>query len=218
MAKSVALNSHCRIPHTNRRSRSLVLVIWFPFGGSGAGRSFVVIFIVIVIDILVVLFRQLCAGVVIVALLGRVTLIRVFSSPLEVRLHVEIVIFTRGQLILFVGLVKVVVERVIVVAWLAIEVFRVIRYDGLILFLLFCSAAFAWRGFFLSVLGLRTISSLTNFLALCWLSSGFRCGGNLFLLLVPVCLVLGRFLRGLVSFAERLLGLTFVAKLSVLID
>lgn len=103
----------------------------------------VVLFIIIVITILIIVLWKFCSRVVCVARLGRITLVGVFSSPLEVGLRVEVVVFPEWQLVLLISLIKVVVEGVIVVPRLPVEVFRVVGDHGLLLFL-FRPAVLVW--------------------------------------------------------------------------
>ena len=180
-----------------------------------------VVLIIIIIAILVIIFGQLRARVIVTSFCSvGVTLIRVFSTPLQVRLHVEVIIFTRRQLIFIIHSVKIVVKRVLIVlAWLPIEVFRVVRDDTLVFFcLLGRPVRFLLLLFvFLSVCGAGGLSILSNFLALSWVGRGLSSRSNFLLFFVCVWGVRASLLRRSGGLCSLLGGLTLSWLLSIFV-
>ena len=91
-------------------------------------RSVVLLVIVIAVFILVV-FWQLRTWVILIGVL-LIDIVRVFGSPLQVRLQVDIVVLARWQFIFLVRCVKVIIERVIVALLPILEVLFVVFYHG----------------------------------------------------------------------------------------
>ena len=120
-------------------------------------RSVVLLVIVVAILVLVV-FGQLCTWVISISVL-LIDIVRVFGSPLKVRLQVDIVVLAGWQLILLVCCVKVIIEGVIIALLPILEVLFVVFYYGgcLVLRLLLCFLPCSSRSFVLR---------LTDFLAL----------------------------------------------------
>ena len=180
-----------------------------------------VVLIVIIIAILVIIFGQLRARVIVASFCSvGVTLIRVFSTPLQVRFHVEVIIFARRQLIFIIHSVKIVVKRVLIVlARLPIEVFRVVRDNSLVFFrLLGRPVRFLLLLFvFLSVCGASGLSITSNFLALSWVGRGLSSRSNFLLFFVCVWGVRACLLRRIGGLRSLLGGLTLSGLLSIFV-